>query len=334
MRLSPPWSGRRGAVPFFLVALGLLFPALLSGQSAARDALPTFPADTRQILYSNLAQLRALPDYSRLRPLIITQQLSSFEGILRAFRADPEKEIDEVVMGWRGEAGGSVSFGLAEGQFHPDATHDYFVQHQISYQQYQGYELYGFGSSTEPDALFFTFFDSSTAIFGRLSDLKALLDVRAGVKPALQSNASFVSAEGELEGSAALWGIVQGGLASSEVLPVLTGGAKTPGDPKELLAPIRMVIYRLDWDGQLTMHMSLLCRDAESAAKLSQALALFRAARPTPTAKSTSASSAGVMPLLQGMDSQTNGSRIDLNGSVPSALAEQVLRNGVSLIAP
>jgi hypothetical protein len=325
--------GLRRSVPL-AVALGLIFPSLLSGQSAARDALANFPADTQQILYSNLAQLRALPDYQRIRPWIITQQLGTFEGILRSFRTDPEKEIDEVTLGWRGDAATSAFVGLAEGRFQPEVTHDYFVQRQLPYQQYAGYELYGFGSTTDRESLFFAFFDSSTAVFGRMSDLKAVLDVRAGGRPGLQSNSDFANAEAELEGSAAQWGIVRGPVAASAAVPLLTGGVKLPADPKALLEPLRVVLYRLDWGGQLSMHMSLLCRDAESATKLSHALALLRVVQPNPGSDSPSGSAVGVLALFQGMDVQTNGSRLDMSGPVPAALAEQVLHNAGSLIAP
>lgn len=311
----------------------MIFPSAVSGQSAARDAIANFPADTQQIVYSNLAQLHALPNYQRVRPWIITQQLGTFEGILRSLRTDPEKDIDEVTIGWR-DAASSAFFGLAEGRFHPEVAHDYFVDRQLPFQQYAGYELYGFGSTSDRDSLFFAFFDSSTAVFGRMSDLKAVLDVRAGGRPGLQSNSDFANAEGELEGTAAQWGIIQGTLAATEAIPFLTGGVKLFADPKALLEPVRVVLYRLDWGDQLFIHLSLLCRDAQSANKLRQALALLHAAPPNSSSGTTSGTAGGVLALLQGLDLQTNGSRLEMSGPVPAALADQVLRNGGTLTAP
>jgi len=330
-RFRPPTPELSLAI---VIGLWLVFPALLSGQGAARDALSTFPADTQQILYSNLAQLRALPDYGRNRSWIVTPQLNTFAGILYTFGTDAEKDIDEVTLGWRADAPNSAFFGMAEGRFQPDLTRDYFARRETPCEQYAGYDLYGFGSSDDRDALFFTFFDSSTVVFGHLSELKAMLDVRAGSRPALQSNSDFLNAEGELEASASQWGIARGALAAKEAAPWLTGGVKLPADPKDLLAPIQLVLYRFDWGSQLSMRMSLLCRDTESAAKLTRVLALLHSARPTPTTGSTSAAAAAVAALFQGMDVQTNGSRIEMSGPVPIAITDQVLRNGGTLTAP
>ena len=61
-------------------------------------------------------------------------------------------------------------------------------------------ELFAFGSGADPADTFFTFLDSSLAAFGRLHDLKALLDVREGSADALETNQTFRSYEAELEG--------------------------------------------------------------------------------------------------------------------------------------
>jgi len=124
-----------------VVAIILLFPALSLGQGGGRDALSNFPADTQQLVYSNLAQLRALPDYSQIRQLLFTQQLRTLEDSLRSMGTDPEKDVDEVTLGWRGDPSSTSFFGLAEGRLQPDQVHDYVVQHQLPYQQYAGYDL-------------------------------------------------------------------------------------------------------------------------------------------------------------------------------------------------
>lgn len=56
-----------------ILAALLIFPTLMFGQSGARDALASFPADTQQIVYSNLAQLRSLTDYPQIRQWILTR---------------------------------------------------------------------------------------------------------------------------------------------------------------------------------------------------------------------------------------------------------------------
>ena len=112
-----------------LIAILLLFPALSRGQGGGRDSLSIFPSDTQQLVYSNLAQLRALPDYSQIRQLLFTQQLRTLEDSLRSMGTDPEKDVDEVTLGWRGDPSSTSFFGLAEGRLQPDQVHDLSLIH-------------------------------------------------------------------------------------------------------------------------------------------------------------------------------------------------------------
>src|SRR5579864_9628272 len=140
-----------------VVSILLVFPALSRGQGGGRDALSNFPADTQQMVYSNLAQLRALPDYALIRQLLFNQQLRTLEDSLRSMGTDPEKDVDEVTLGWRGDPSSTAYFGLAEGRLQPDQVHDYVAQHQLPYQQYAGYDLYASSSGQDRSALYFVF---------------------------------------------------------------------------------------------------------------------------------------------------------------------------------
>jgi hypothetical protein len=91
-----------------------------------------------------------------------------------------------------------------------------------------------------------------------------------------------------------------------------------------------LVLYRFDWASGLSMHMSVMCRTAQDAASLGQVLAFVRAARPTTDAST----SPGAAVLIQGLDVQTNGSRIEVSGSVPINIADQIFREGGNLPTP
>ena len=308
----------------------LIFPALMFGQSGARDALSAFPADTQQVIYSNLAQLRSLPDYPQISQWIYTRQLTDFADFLRSMGTDPEKDVTEVTLGWRGEVGKASFFGLAEGQFQPDSIHEYVIQHQLPYQQYEGYDFYAFDSGADREGIFFVFFDSSTAAFGRLDDLKAILETRAGARPRLDSVAEFVNAEEELEGSASQWGIARGAAAVNQAAPWLSQGAKLPVDPNAFLAPIQLVLYRLELQSGFSMHMSVVCKTSEDARRLAQVLALLRAVRPT----TDSTAVPGIAALFQSMDFQPIDSRVEISGSVPMDRAERIFRTANAKRAP
>lgn len=317
-----------------IVSLLRLFALLcareLYGQQLGREALSSFPADTNQITFSNLAQLRSLPDYPSIRQRMFNQQLNNLQEFLRSMGVDPEKDVDEAMLGWRGEpsnVGGY--FGLAAGRFLAAKIHDSFVRNKLPVREYQGVELYAYGSGEDAADLFFTFLNSSMAAFGRLGDLRAILDVRAGEHAALDSRQMFVNGEAELEGTAPQWGIATGKAAANLAAPWLTSGGKFPVDPSAFSGTLRAVLYRVEWDNGFTAKLAVLCQNSESASALAQVLTLLRTFPPSPSNASTSVAS-----LLRDMDIQASDSRVDLKATGPIETLDQVFRSSASHPAP
>jgi len=50
---------RAGRTTTLVIAAGFFFPALLCGQTVVREAVSSFPDDTHQLAYTDLAELRA-----------------------------------------------------------------------------------------------------------------------------------------------------------------------------------------------------------------------------------------------------------------------------------
>jgi hypothetical protein len=236
---------------------------------------------------------------------------------------DPEKDVDELMLGWHGQSlSGSGSFGVAAGRFEPDKVREFFTQTQLPVQSYAGSELLAFGSGADPADTFFTFLDSSLAAFGRLHDLKALLDVAAGSADALDKNQGFQSYEAELEGTAPQWGILTGKAAANVVGPWLLGERKNSIDLTAFLEPVQAVLYRVDWDGGFTTRISVLCKTPESAAALFQLLNILKSA-PLPA---TSGGGSAPASLLQNLDARQDGSRLELRASGPADALGQILK--------
>ena len=303
----------------------LTCPGLLCAQQAARVGLASFPADTQQVAYSNFAQLRSSPDYPQIRQHVLYQQLRGFQQFLRSVGVDPEKDVDELMLGWHGQSlSGSGSFGVAAGRFEPDKVRELFTQTQLPVQSYAGSELFAFGSGADPADTFFTFLDSSLAAFGRLHDLKALLDVREGSADALDTNQGFRSYEAELEGTAPQWGILTGKAAANVAAPWLSGGGKNTIDMTAFLEPVQAVLYRVDCDGGFTTHISVVCKTPESAAGLFQLLNILKSA----PVFSASGGSPRPASLLQNLDARQNGSRLELSASGPADALDKILNIG------
>jgi len=305
-------------VAAILGAIFVLCPVPLRAQIVARESLSAFPADTLQLAYLNLAQLRALPEYPQIRRRFLGRQLRDFQEFLRTTGTDPDRDVDEVVLGWRGEtAGQSGFFGLAEGNFQPDRVQQFFVRYKLPIRERAGLQLYAFGSGEDRDDLFFCFLSPTSAIFGRRQDLDALFEVRAGTRPALDSNPTMVNWEAELEGSAPQWGITTGKAAANHAIGWLAAGGKLSVDPGVILNPIKAVLYRVEWTGGVTTRATIVCQSAESATTLAKLLTLWRDSNPQ--------TSASLATFLQGLEVDTSGPRIELTASGPMGAIDQMM---------
>ena len=304
----------------FLAAFFLAAP--LHAQYAGQDALASFPADTQQMAYTNLATLRTVPQYPLIEAHLMSPQLRNLENLLKSAGIDPNTQVNELVLGWRGQVQDTTRFfGLAEGSFDPNHIHQYFVDNRMMVQRYSGYDLYAFGSGAARTDIFFSFIDSSRAIFGRLGDIKALIDVRNSSKPPLSSNANFRSWEGELDGVAPQWGISTGLAAANQAIPWLTQGKKVQVDPSALFGAVRAVLYRVDWGSQVMAHLSIICQNAEAANGFDQLLTLLRSAQPAVSKNVSPALS----QILQNTNAQVNGSRLNLEASTSISDLAQLL---------
>ena len=312
------------------VATVLLFPAVLSGQGLGREALGIFPADTQEIAYVNLAGLRSTPEYPQIRQRLLGRRLRDFQDFLRSAGTDPDKDLEEVVLGWRSAASGSTGFfGLAQGHFDPERMHNFLVQRQLPIRQYGGLELYASGTGEDSDDLFFVFLSSSSAAFGPLRDLKEMMDVRGGTRPALDTGPALAEWEAELEGTAAQWGVATGQAAANAAAPWLAAGAsgpKVPEDPRVIFGPVRAVLYRVDWGSSVTAHVSIVCQSDEAAAALSVLLGAWRDSHP---AGGNGRAPSAFDAMVQGLGIQENGSRVELTASGPLEALDQILRGSM-----
>ncbi|HXH47899.1 MAG TPA: hypothetical protein VNM47_00870 [Terriglobia bacterium] len=312
---------RVGAGALFLVACAF-WSAPLYAQYAGQDALASFPADTQQMAYTNLATLRSVPQYPLIQAHLMSPQLRNLETLLQSAGVDPDSQVNELVLGWRGDVQDSTRFfGLAEGTFDPNQIHEFFVNNKMMIQRYAGYELYAFGAGTARTDMFFTFIDSSKAEFGRLGDLKALIDVRNASRPPLSSNTDFRRWEGDLDGVAPQWGISTGQAAANQAIPWLTQGKKVQVDPSALFGSVRAVLYRVDWGSQVMAHLAIICQNPEAANGFSQLLNLLRSAQPAVAQNVSPALS----QILQNLNVQVNGSKLNLEASASISDLAQLL---------
>lgn len=328
MTRASNFRGARLQVAALLMGLATLFyfPAPATADQLPGEALNTFPADTLQVAFTNLATLRSLPVYPQIRQRMLNRQLRAFEDFLRPMGIEPEKDIDEVMLGWRGEVVSPAGYlGMAAGRFQPTLIQQYFAQTGLPVREYNGAQLYAFGSGGDPDDLFFTFFDATLAAFGRLGDVKAMIDARQGAINALNANSDFVNWQGELDGTAPQWGIVNGKSAANMAGAWLAPGNKNL-DVSSIGRSVRALLYRVQWDSGFSAQLFMICNSPESAAGFATLIGLLQQASQKPSA-------AGGMPLppiLQSIETHRDGARLELDVSGPPNLLDQILPQGAS----
>ncbi len=319
-RLHTLFSRIPQTVAIVFVVGVLLLASPLRAQWLGREALSSFPADTQQLAYLNLAQLRSMAEYPQMRNYLLNRQFRDFQDFLKSLGVDSEKDVNEVVLGYRGVGTDRPGMmGRAEGRFDADKVRRQMVRMQLPIREYQGYEIYTFGSGEDPTDIAFVFLSESSAAFGRMRDLKEVLDVRAGVRQPLESNTSVVGWEAELEGTSPQWGLSVGKAASSQAGPWLAAGGKGLPDISTIFGPVDAVLYRMDWGGGVTTHATIVCQSEQAASTLAQLLSVLRTARGSGVQE-------GVLIVLQSMDVQASGSRVELTTSAPFSVIEQMMR--------
>ncbi len=284
--------------------------------------MAVFPPDTTQLTFADLSQLRTLPGYWQIHLFLFNQRAKNFETLFSTLGADPEKDIDEVVLGWRnGKMDASSFFGLAQGDFDTAAIRNMISEKRIPVVDYEGYELAGYPTGTR-NGIYFAFLDSSTAAFGRLEDLKTLIDGYAGNKPTLSSRTEFSNWASELEGSDPQWGITTGAGAAQLATPWLLGSSGNASSLTSLFQPIEAVLYRVGWSTNFRAHISIVCENSITAGTLSR---LLNAWQNAPAALDKLPIS--VQRFVQGLQINNAGARVELEGSGPPSLLGQIFQN-------
>jgi len=231
------------------------------------------------------------------------------------------------MLGWRGEVMGPSGYlGLAAGRFQPSLIQQYFEHTGLPVRQYGDANLYAFGSGTDPDDLFFTFFDTSLAAFGRLGDVKAMIDARQGNANALGTNSDYASWQGELDGSAPQWGIVNGKSPANLAGLWLAPDSQKNVDLSSLTRSVRALLYRVEWDSGFSTQLIMVCNTPEIAAGFANLIGLLQQAGQ----KSASPGAAALPPILQNIETHRDGPRLELDASGPPEMLDQILPRGGS----
>jgi hypothetical protein len=145
-----------------------------------------------------------------------------------------------------------------------------------------------------------------------------MLDARQGSANALNSNSEFVSWEGELEGSAPQWGILNGKSASNLEALWFGGAGRKSVDFSSMTRSVRALLYRVQWDTGFTSRLVLVCDSAENAKGFATLVDLLQKA-------ASQAAATGSLGILQNLEAHRDGARVELDVSGPPEALDQIL---------
>lgn len=194
-----------------LTLLSLLTLAASSAQAASlrSDVLYLLPREVGQLVFIDLREVQRSPHYANLKTQLLPQHFEHFVNFLHSIGMDLDKDI--TWLAWvfvpPDEHAGERLIGIVEGNFAPERVERFFLQQKLPMEAYRGQTLFPFGSGVGAQDLFFSFLDSSTALFGTQPSLALLLETRYGAHENLLQNQAMLAYIDEVNGRAPVWAV-------------------------------------------------------------------------------------------------------------------------------
>jgi hypothetical protein len=261
------------------MALGLATLAAAgaaSAQELVKEGLASFPPDTIRLEYSNVAKLRALPDYATLHKRYLAPSLRTLETQLASLRIQ-ESDINEVVLAWQ-LAGDGMSFeGLASGRLDPQAMARQAATQNITTLPAGSATAYCFGTTETAPCV--APLGGSLGAFGTLDKLRALVGARSGQTANLRSNDAFTSLVERQGWDAPIWGVAVGPAIEDWFKVSMPVQKNLPVDLASVFRDVKSLTYMVVPADKVRVNMDLNCTTAAAAGTLRQqfdALRLFQ----------------------------------------------------------
>jgi hypothetical protein len=261
------------------LALGLTLSAAAGAaraQDLVKEGLASFPPDTIRLEYSNVAKLRALPDYATLHKRYLASSLRTLETQLASLGVQ-ESDINEVVLAWK-LAGSGMSFeGLASGRLDPQAMARQATTQNITTLPVGSATAYCFGTTDSAPCV--AAIGGSLGAFGTMDELRALVDARGGQAPNLRSNTAFTALVEKEAGDAPIWGVAVGSAIEDWFKVSMPVQKNLPVDLASVFRNVQSLGYNVEPTDKVQVNMQLNCTTAAAAGNLRQqfdALRLFQ----------------------------------------------------------
>lgn len=273
---------------------------MLSGPLCAQvipEALLSFPAQTQYLEYDNLAELRALPNYSVLREKFAGKPLEDAKASMLRLGIQ-EDQVHEIVSGSSAKA----FYGLVGGTFSGQAAAVRGRQHGMATR------ILTSEAFCPKDGTCVVFLENSLAAFGTLAELKEMLETRQGLITRLNSNRAIVTLLNNTDQRAPVRGLICGNELNTTLSDMLKESTGWNMDWSKISSNISALAYSVRFDSKAHVAAVLECASKTAAALLAQTLNAMA------SLQSVSASS-GV--AFQNLQVSSSGNTVDFKADTP-----------------
>jgi hypothetical protein len=215
------------------------------------EAVLAFPVQTTSLEYDSLSTLRSLPNYRNLR-----QQYSG-EGLQRAQKdlltlGISEDQLSEVVTA----SGPNGFFGFLAGGFSATLAAKEALKHGMTQSVLEDGRAF---CSKDEVCFLFPSGEDGHALFGTITQLRAISDVRQGRAPSLRSNGSFVDLLNRMEPHVPVFGFAPGREIASWIGGSIPEAVSSHVDLSRLFSNVETFSYSVKMDSKAHVGLNLIC---------------------------------------------------------------------------
>ncbi len=238
-------------------------------QDLVKDALASFPIETLRLEYTHPAKLRTLPNYTTLRQRYVGARLERLESSL-AQLGIREKDVDELVLGWKPSAPDLEFYGLAAGRFNLKLVAQDAAARGLSPSPVGERQAYCPEAGLASTCV--VLLSSSRGAFGPLAVLSALVDSGGGQATPLNSNIRFTKLLSDSRTSTPIWGVAVGPAIVDWFKGWIPGQENLKLDWSRTVANVEALAYNVDVADKIQLSVRFDCTSSEAALNLRQIL--------------------------------------------------------------
>jgi hypothetical protein len=176
-------------------------------QGLAKEALASFASDTIRIECASPAKLRSLPNYEELRQKFVGPRLRDLEQSFAGLGVG-ERDLDEIILGWRpGESMMELS-GLVAGRFTARQIAARATSGDVTTPAVRNSQAYCVGAGMAASCL--VVLRDGLGLFGPERALNQMLEVRDGSAVGLGADSRFAQFVNEPGAASPIWGVAVG----------------------------------------------------------------------------------------------------------------------------